>query len=80
MMVPTVTETCLAHLAHSNVQTLVAKAQGPIVAAGGTAEPLRPADAEQVLGTGAVIGETAPNRDQGTRIAGRDEGPPRQIS
>ncbi len=41
----------------------------PVVAAGRAAEPLRPADGEQVLGTGAVIGEAALKRDQGTRIS-----------
>ncbi len=53
---------------------------GPVVAAGRAAEPLRPADGEQVLGTGAVIGEAALKRDQGTRVVGRGEGPSRHCS
>ena len=50
---------------------------GPVVAAGRAAGPLRPADAERVLGTGAVIGEAALKCDQETRIVGQGEDPSR---
>ena len=55
--------------------------QGPAlgVAAGGAPEPLRPANGKQVLGADALVAEAALKGDQGTRIVGHGEHPPRQI-